>query len=288
MTDRHYETLLVEVADGVGTVTFNRPEKMNAFKHQMTVDFPKAMWDLEADEDVRAIVVTGAGRAYCSGIDLGAGGDAFGSAAHGKNAEDARLGVTSESIAGDNAFWRMRTPVIAAINGAAIGAGLTTALLFDIRFAADDAKLSFPFTRLGIIAEANSTWLLSRLVGVERALDLLLTGRRFTGREAAEMGVVTRAMPRDDVLPAAKEFARDIAANTAPASVGLVKQLVYRNLGVTDRMASFVHETEVTWWVGELPDAAEGVMAFLERRAPVWTVSKHIEPPAAFGLGAET
>jgi enoyl-CoA hydratase/carnithine racemase len=280
MTTRTYETILVDVDEGVATVTFNRPEKMNAFNHQMTVEFPGAMWALDADDSVRAIVVTGAGRAYCAGIDLEPAGDAFGSAAHGKSAEDSELGVTAESITNDNAFWRMRTPVIAAINGAAIGAGLTTALLFDIRFAAEDARLAFPFTRLGIIAEANSTWLLPRLVGVERALDLLLTGRPFTGREAADMGVVTRALPRDQVLPAAQELARVIASNTAPASIALVKQLVYRNLTVTDRTASFNHETRLTWWVGDLPDAAEGVLAFLEKRPPAWTVSKHVEPPS--------
>jgi enoyl-CoA hydratase/carnithine racemase len=251
----------------------------------MTRELPDAMWALEADEDVRAIVVTGAGRAYCSGIDLEPAEDVFGSAAHGKNTEDRALGVTAQSISEDHAYWRMDTPVIGAINGAAIGAGLSSSLLFDIRIVAEDAKLSFSFTRLGIIAEANSTWLLSRLVGVERALDLLLSGRRFTGAEAVEMGLAIKALPAAEVLPAAQELAHDIAINTAPASVALVKRLIYLGLQETDRMKSFINETRVTWWAGDLPDAREGIMAFLEKRTPKWTVSKHIEPPAEFGVG---
>jgi len=285
MTTQTYETILVDIDNGVATVTMNRPKRLNAVNHQMTREIPEAMWALEADEDIRAIVVTGAGRAYCSGIDLEPAGDVFGSAAHGKNEEDLALNVTAQSISDEHAYWRMDTPVIGAINGAAIGAGLSTALLFDIRIVAEDAKLSFPFTRLGIIAEANSTWLLSRLVGVERALDLLLTGRRFTGTEAVEMGLAIKALPAAEVLPAAQELAHDIAANTAPASVALVKRLIYLGLQETDRMKSFINETHVTWWAGDLPDAREGIMAFLEKRTPNWTVSKHIEPPPEFGVG---
>jgi enoyl-CoA hydratase/carnithine racemase len=270
-----YETILVSVDDGVATVTYNRPAQANAFNQQMTVEFPRAMWELERREDVRVIVVTGAGKAFCSGVDLSSGADTFGTDAHGQNAADQAAGVTADSITSDNAFWKMRTPVIGAINGAAVGAGLTTALLFDIRIVAIDAKLSFPFTKLGIISEANSTWLMPRLVGVEKTLELLLTGRRFTGEEAVAIGLALKAVPAAEVLSTALELARDIAAS-APASVGLVKQLVYSNLQELDRAAAFSRETELTWWAGQLPDAAEGVMAFLERRPPAWTVSKRI------------
>jgi enoyl-CoA hydratase/carnithine racemase len=273
------DELLVDVDRGVATVTFNRPEKMNAFNHDLTVAFPKAMWELEADESVRAIVITGAGRAFCSGIDLEAGADSFGSAAHGKNEQDQALGVSAESIATEMAFWRMHTPVIGAINGAAIGAGLTITLLFDIRFVAEDAKLAFPFTRLGVIAEANSTWLLPRLIGTSQALELLMSGRRFNGIEAVQLGLASRALPATEVLPAALEWAHDVADNTAPGSIAQVKRLVYEGLQDTDRFTSFRRETDLTWWMGELPDAAEGVMASLERRPPKWTGSKHVAPP---------
>jgi enoyl-CoA hydratase/carnithine racemase len=271
--------LLVDISDGVATVTFNRPDKLNAFNHELTQVFPKAMWALDADDSVGAIVVTGAGRAFCSGIDLEAGADTFGSAAHGKNEQDLNLGVNAKTIAEDNAFWRMRTPVIGAINGAAVGAGLTVAMLFDIRFVAEDAKLSFPFARLGVVADANATWLLPRLVGAERALELLLTGRRFTGQEMVDMGLALRALPKDEVLPAAQAFARDVAANTAPASAALTKKLVYENMQQLDRDRAFVRETELIWWLGDQPDAVEGVMAMLEKRPPLWKVSKHIAWP---------
>ena len=279
------DTLMLDVDDhGVATLTFNRPETMNAFNAEMTSEFPRLMWALEADEAVRVIVVTGAGRAFCSGVDLSAGGDSFGSEAHGQTDADQAAGVNAASIARENAFWTMRTPVIGAINGAAVGAGLTMSLLFDIRYAADDAKLGFTFSRRGIVAEANSTWLLPRLVGVTRALELLISGRLFTGAEAAEIGLVSRALPRDDVLPAALDLARDIATNTAPASVAIIKRLVYRNLQELDRIRSFEQETDVTWWAGRLPDAVEGVMSFLEKREPHWQVSKHVELPKDLNL----
>ena len=287
MATRTYETLLVDVDDGVATLTYNRPEKMNAFNAVMTVEFTDAMWALDADDAVRVIVVTGAGRAFCSGVDLEAGGDSFGSEAHGQTEAEQAAGVNSRSIARDNAFWTMRTPVIGAINGAAVGAGLTVPLLFDIRYAAEDAKLGFTFSRRGIVAEANSTWLLPRLVGVSRALELLISGRMFTGAEAAEIGLVSRALPRDEVLPAALELARDIATNTAPASVAIIKRLVYANLQELDRTAAFAQETDVTWWAGRLPDAVEGIMSFLEKRPPEWQVSKHVEWPKELGLDAD-
>jgi enoyl-CoA hydratase/carnithine racemase len=269
-------TILVDIDGGVATVTFNRPEQRNAINLGMEQELFDAMWRLDADESVRAIVVTGAGKGFCSGVDI-SDPAAFGSDAHAEH--DRQLGVTSDTVGDRVAYWRMATPVIGAINGAAIGAGLTIALLFDVRFVAEDAKLSFVFTRRGILPEANSTWLLPRLVGVERALDLLLTGRTFLGAEAVEMGLATRALPAGAVLAAAQEMARDIAVNTAPASVATAKRLVYESLGETDRMGAMARETRLTWWLGEQPDAMEGVMAFMEKRDPNWTASKHLRPP---------
>ena len=133
--------------------------------------------------------------------------------------------------------------------------------------------------RLGVIPEANSSWLLPRMIGLSRALELLFSGRPFTGREAAEIGLVSRALPRDEVLPAALELAREIAEHAAPAAVSVLKQLVYEGLEDGDRAASMRRETELVWWLGRQPDAAEGVMATLERRKPVWKGSKHVKPP---------
>jgi enoyl-CoA hydratase/carnithine racemase len=152
-------------------------------------------------------------------------------------------------------------------------------MLFDVRIVAEDAKLGFVFTRRGIVPDANITWLLPRMVGVERALDLLLSGRMFTGAEAAAMGLALRAVPRDSVLSEAQALARELAVASAPMAVGVTKQLVYESLGVTDRKAAFARETKVIWWAGEQPDATEGVMAFIERRDPKWSVSKNAALP---------
>ena len=278
MSKYEYETVLVEVADdGVATLTFNRPEAMNAFTPTMDREFHEAMWALDADDAVRVIVVTGAGRAFCAGIDMAGGADVFGAEAHAEH--DAAQGVDSDSVPDRSAFWTMRTPVIGAINGAAVGAGLTVPMLFDLRVVADDAKLGFVFTRRGIVPDANICWLLPRLVGVERALDLLMSGRMFSGAEAVEMGLALKAVPKDQVLFEAQALARELATHSAPAASGLVKQLVYEFLGETDRKAAFARETKVIWWVGEQPDATEGIMSFLEKRTPAWTTSKHAQLP---------
>ncbi len=200
-----FETILVDVDDGVATVTLNRPEKKNAISLQMEQDLHDALWGLDADDTVRAIVVTGAGDAFCSGFDLSGGAGVFGKEGHEEH--DRELGVDSDSVSQRVAYWRMATPIISAINGAAVGVGITLPLLMDIRFAAEDAKLSFVFTRRGILPDASSHWLLPRVIGVANALDLLMTGRTITGREAAELGLVSKALPKDEVLPAALAFA---------------------------------------------------------------------------------
>jgi enoyl-CoA hydratase/carnithine racemase len=271
-----YETIAVEHDRGVTTITLNRPEQRNAINLAMEKELYDAIFAAEADDSVRVIVITGAGSSFCSGVDL-AGGTAFGADAHAEH--DRELGVTSDTLWERVAYWRMTTPLIGAINGHAIGVGMTLAMLFDIRYVAEDAKLSFVFTRRGIIPEANSTWLVPRLIGLSRGLELLLSGRTFSGRDAAEWGLCTEALPADQVLPAALELAHDIADNTAPLSVAITKKLVYESMDAADRPAAIARETKLTWWVGEQPDATEGVMAWFEKRPPKWTVSKHLEPP---------
>lgn len=277
MTTKTYEFITVERDGKVAVITLNRPDVLNAINFEMDNELHDALWAAEADEDVRVIVITGAGKAFSSGFDLSSGGAAFGAEAHEEH--NKTLGETDESITDRYALWTMRTPIIAALNGHAIGAALTLSLLMDIRFAAEDAKLRFPFTRLNMIPEANSTWLLPRLVGVSRAMELLLSGRFFSGAEAAEIGLVSAAYPREQLMDKVMEFAHDMATNTAPAALGITKQLIYQMLEETDRRAGMTRETKLTWWTGEQPDTMAGVMAVMTKQEPQWQQSKHTELP---------
>ncbi len=271
-----YETVLIDTSDGVATLTLNRPDAMNAFDMTLDREFHEAMWELDAREDVRVIVVTGAGRAFSSGLDLSSGGAALSGA---EAAHESELGMGADDIPDRSAFWKMRTPVIAAVNGAAIGAALNVALLMDIVIVAEDAKLRLPFARIGVVPDANATWLLPRLVGTQRALELFLTGRFFSGLEAAEMGLALRAVPKEDVLATALELAREIATYAAPAAAGLTKELVYKFMLETDRQKAFALETKIIFWLGQQPDAMAGVMALMTKDVPTFTGSKHVELP---------
>jgi enoyl-CoA hydratase/carnithine racemase len=261
-----YQTILTDVSDKVATIWLNRPEQRNSFSPDMTRELHEAFGEFDADDGVRVIVVTGAGKYFPAGADLGRrGGGTFSRSAGADTAEQQQAERAEPR--------RMRTPVIAALNGSAVGMGITLPISWDIRFAAADAKYGFVFTRRGIVPEAGSTWMLPRLVGVSRAMELLLSGRIFSGAEGAEMGLFSRALPAEDVLPAAQEFARDLAANTSPVSVAATKALVYNGLG-QDREESHTIEHQVFRWMGNQADAREGVTAFLEKRAPQWPLSK--------------
>ena len=249
---------------------------MNAFNWQMDVELRAALAELDAIDTVRAIVVTGAGRAFCAGLDLESGGEMFSSESLNERRRLAeRLGVL------DVRPWELRTPIIAAINGAAVGMGLTLTMQWDIRIAAEDAKLGFLMSRRGLIAEASALWTVPRLVGLSRGLELLITGRLFTGREAAEIGLVSRAVPVGHVLATAHEIARDISENTAPVAVAITKTLVYRFLSENDRAIAQGVERELIRWLGQQPDYLEGIRAFTENRAPKWKMLKNMDFPAA-------
>jgi enoyl-CoA hydratase/carnithine racemase len=265
-----YRTLLVDFDGPVALITFNRPEQLNAFTPRMGRELGHAFTCLDESEEIRAIVVTGAGRGFCVGAAL----DDEGSTFRGDGSAD-QLGPPVS----DMSPWEMATPVLAAINGPAVGLGLTYPLSWDIRLVAEDAKLAFAFTRRGLLPEANSLWLLSRAVGSSRALELLLTGRTFTGAEAADLGLVTRAVPADQVLEATLEVARDIATNTAPASVAATKRMFYEQLASPDRVGARAAERQAFLWFASQPDGREGITSFLERRPPAWKMSKHSAPP---------
>jgi enoyl-CoA hydratase/carnithine racemase len=266
----------VEHDDHVATIWLDRPDRGNGFISAMQVELHRQLELLDADPGVRAIVVTGRGRFFSTGADMEPGGANF--------AFDEEQTARARKMMADRPRpWRMNTPIIAAMNGSAVGIGLTFPLQWDIRIVNESAKYGFVFTRRGLIPEQNSLWLLPRLVGLSVALELLLTGRLFSGAEAKELGIATRALPADEVLPTALAIAREIATQAAPSAVALTKRLAYEMLAETDREAAFHREWELFRWMGRQPDSAEGVASFVEKRTPEFTSGKAVDVP---GTGA--
>jgi enoyl-CoA hydratase/carnithine racemase len=266
----------VERTDRVGTVWLDRPERGNAFTAAMQDELHRQLELLDSDEEIRAIVVTGSGRLFSAGADMEPSGSTF--AFDGAQHNRARATMASRPRP-----WRMRTPIIGALNGSAVGIGLTFPLQWDIRIVNADAKYGFVFTRRGLTPEQNSLWLLPRLVGTGTAVELLLTGRLFSGTEAHAVGIATEAVSGDRVLARATEIAQDIADNTSPASVGVTKLLLYEMLGEADRETAFYREWEVFRWMGRQADCAEGAQSFLAKRPPRFTSSKYATLPGVAG-----
>jgi enoyl-CoA hydratase/carnithine racemase len=257
-----YRDIRFELADGVAVVTLNRPEQRNAFTGRMGEELGHAWRRCDADDAVRAVVLTGAGPAFCTGADLTAGAQAF--------AAQDRARFSASPV--KPPAWEVRKPVIAAMNGHAVGLGLTLALQCDLRIAADEGRYAVLQVRRGVMPDACSHWTLPRIVGLERAAFLLLSGRKLSGSEAAALGLALRSLPAAEVLPAALEIARDIALHAAPLSVALSKRLLWQS---PDLSAAHVErlETELHHHLMSRADAAEGPRAWLERRAPRWTLS---------------
>ena len=262
--------LRVETRDGIAVVTLDRPERRNAFTGAMGDALGRAYVTCDADDTIRAVVVTGAGDAFCAGADLTPAGETFASP-DGQPREFTSSPVRPPA-------WEVRKPVIAAVNGHAIGIGMTLAMQCDIRFLATGATYGFVHVRRGVIPDAHSHWSVPRAVGFAHAADLLLTGRHFTAEEAVAMGLANRALPPSEVLPAAIELARDIATHTAPLSVAISKRLLWHDPPLTadeaDRLETAMHQV-----VMGREDAREGVLAFLERRPPRWTLSPTVDWP---------
>jgi enoyl-CoA hydratase/carnithine racemase len=263
--------LTVAVADGVALLTLNRPERRNAYTAEMGALLNQAYRRCDDDDEVRVIVLTGAGDAFCAGADFAGGASPF---------DAPRSGEFTASPT-DPAAFELRTPVIAAVNGHAVGIGLTIALQADIRIMAEDAKYAVAQARRGVIGDCMSHWTLPHLVGAAVAADILLTGRTFDGNEAAAMGIATRALPPGEVLAHGMSVARDIAVNVAPMSAALSKRLLWDTIvrSYTPRQVADL-ETLLHQRVMGGADAREGVEAFLERRSPRWSgsVSKEWEP----------
>jgi enoyl-CoA hydratase/carnithine racemase len=273
-----YTDLRFEIEAGVAVVTLNRPESLNAFTGRMGIELADAYRRADRDDAVRAVVLTGAGRAFCAGADLSGGASTF----------DARDKGEFSAAGIDFPAWRVRKPVIAALNGHAVGIGLTLALQCDIRILAREGKYGVVQVRRGVMPDAYSHWTLPRIVGLSRAADILLTGRTFGGDEALALGVASRVCPATEVLPTALEIARDVAENTAPLSVAVSKRLLWESptLGADD-IERF--ETALHHHLMNKPDAIEGAVAYLERRPPRWTESPtrdYPEWPAAADPGS--
>jgi enoyl-CoA hydratase/carnithine racemase len=261
----------LDIADGIATITLNRPDKMNAFTNGMMLDMIAALDHTDANDDVKAVIITGSGRAFCAGADLSAGAATFD---YGKAPSSGREEGLVNGVYRDGGgrltlrIFESLKPVIGAINGAAVGIGATMQLPMDIRLATPDAKYGFVFARRGIVPEACSSWFLPRLVGIQTALEWCYSGRVFPAQEALEKGLVRSLHAPEDLLPAARALAREIADNTAPVSIALTRQLIWRMAGASHPIEAHMADSRGIQARGAMPDAKEGVTSFLEKRLP--------------------
>jgi enoyl-CoA hydratase/carnithine racemase len=261
-----YEQITADIADRVMTITLNRPDRLNAFTGTMGEELRAGFDQADADDDVRAVIVTGAGRGFCAGADLGSGGDTFARREHEDPDSIPRDGGGRLTLR----IFECTKPVIAAINGPAVGVGATMTLPMDIRLASESARIGFVFVRRGIVPEACSSWFLPRLVGISRAMEWVATGRVFDAQEALEGGLVRSVHPADELLDAAGALAREIAENAAPVSVALARQMMWRMLGAEHPMVAHRADSRGMLYRGRSADAAEGISAFLEKRGAVF------------------
>ncbi|MEZ5218028.1 MAG: crotonase/enoyl-CoA hydratase family protein [Ilumatobacteraceae bacterium] len=259
-----FTQISLDVADHVATITLDRPDRLNAFTGTMMYELLEAFDQTDADDDVRAVVVTGRGRGFCAGADLGSGGDTF-----AKGGSDI---VASSGVPRDGGgmvslrIFESKKPVIGAINGAAVGVGITMTLPMDIRLASDNAKIGFVFAKRGIVPEAASSWFLPRLVGISKATEWAFTGRLLSAQEACDGGLIRSVHAPDELLPAAYAIAQEIVENCAPVSVSLSRQMLWRMLGADHPMAAHRADSRAILARGSSADAKEGVESFLEKR----------------------
>src|SRR5215469_3642526 len=271
-----YEQIATEVKDGVLTLTLNRPEKLNAFTGTMMNEMIDVFTRANTADDVRVIVVTGAGRGFCAGADLSAGASTFDYNARGDR-PDRAAGTGKEINWSDErlrdgggrltlAIFECLKPVIAAVNGPAVGVGATMQLAMDIRLASDNARFGFVFARRGIVPEACSSWFLPKIVGISQALEWTLTGRVFPAQEALEGGLVKKIYKADELIPAARALAREIADNTSQVSVALIRQMMWKMAGADHPMEAHKVDSRGIFARGQSADVREGVASFLEKR----------------------
>ena len=253
--------ILYEVTDHIATITLNRPERLNAFTGTMMHELIAAFDQVDADDDVRVVILTGAGRAFCAGADLAGGGRTF-EHDESRSASAHRDGGGRVSLR----IFDLRKPIIVAINGPAVGVGITMTLPADIRMATHGARIGFVFATRGIVPEACSSWFLPRLVGISRAMEWVATARIFSAAEALAGGLVRSLHEPDELMPAARALATEIASNTAPVSVALARQMLWRMLGASHPMEAHRMDSLAMTYRGASADAREGVTSFLEKR----------------------
>lgn len=262
-----YKEIIFEKEGQIGIITLNRPERLNAYTWTMGQEMHDAIMEVENDPEMRVAIITGAGRGFCAGADLGLGAGTFDIEGQPEEQRQIREGGPSILL---KWYFSLKKPVIVAYNGPAVGVGVTMTLPYDIRIAGESARLGVVFNRRGIIPEIGCPWLLPKIVGLSKAAEIMYTGKIYNAHEALEMGLVSRVVPDDQLMDTAKDLAKDIAVNCAPVSVALTKQMLYRFLTSTD-----LDEIEKTnhiyfGWTGTQPDAKEGVVSFLEKRDPQW------------------
>lgn len=267
--------LLYKVENKIATITLNRPDKMNATTAGMYKGLVELFDKADNDDNVRVIVVTGSGRAFCAGADLSAV-DKFGRQANDMEEYRDRGGVVALRI------YQLNKPCIAAINGAAVGIGITMTLPMDIRIASGNAKIGFVFARRGLVGEACSSYFLPRVVGAPKALEWMLTGRIFSAREGFEAGLFTEITEPENVLPTAYKYAREIADNAAPLSVALIRRLIWDAQDAGHPMAVHENESRCMFFLGKSRDLQEGIDAFFEKREPRWSMSTTKDLPPFF------
>ena len=272
-----YEQIRYEVDANVLTITLHRPDKLNAFTVTMMHELIDAFDRADADDAVRAIIVTGAGRAFCAGADLSGGGGTFdaGRGAQPQTIEEHRDGGGQVVLR----IFESKKPVIAAINGPAVGVGITMTLPMDVRIAAQSARMGFVFAKRGIVPEACSSWFLPRLVGISRAAEWVYTARVFGAEEALAGGLVSRVVAPEALLDTARSLAQEMVTDTSAMSIALARQLLWRMLGADHPMEAHKADSKCIYWMGQSADAHEGVASFLEKRRPRFTLRPSRDMP---------
>jgi enoyl-CoA hydratase/carnithine racemase len=264
MIAMNYADIKYEIADRILTITLHRPEKLNAYTQRMQDELLDAFARADADDDVRAIVVTGAGRAFCAGADLSGGSGTFDFSQRAESIDEHRDGGGRLTLR----IFESKKPVIAAVNGPAVGVGATMQLPMDIRIASSAARFGFVFARRGVVPEACSSWFLPRVVGISRAAEWVYSGRVFDAQEALAGGLVSRVVAPEALLSTAYALAAEIAENTSAVSVALSRQMLWRMLGADHPMEAHKIDSKGIYWMGSSPDAAEGITSFKEKRKP--------------------
>ena len=268
-----FETILYEIKDKILTVTLNRPERLNAFTGQMMDDLIEAFDKAGKDDDIRVIIVTGAGRGFCAGADLGAGANTFNREVRNNRGETEGIKDNPEWMRDGGgrttlAIFDCPKPIIAAFNGPAVGVGVTMTLPMDIRIASEEARFGFVFARRGLVPEAASSWFLPKIVGISKALEWTFSGKVFSAEEAKDGGLIRSVHPANKLMDEAYKLAQEIIDNTSPVSVALTRQMLWKMLGADHPMEAHLVDSRLIYELGKAEDVKEGVKSFLEKRSP--------------------